>query len=93
MFSTLAAPHVLEQRRLVVRAARAEPLEEHALAQARLGRLQRLEAARPQHALHDHRTGEDQVRARGLDARHAGALGGGQRGEPLHELLERRRAR
>ena len=39
------APHVVEQRRLVVAAEQA--LEEDALAQARLGRLEAVEAARP----------------------------------------------
>ena len=81
------APHVLEQRRLVASAEQA--LEEHALAQPRLGRLEAVEAAGPQHALHDDRAGEDQVGARRLDARDARALGGGQRREPLDELVER----
>ena len=80
------AAHVGEQRRF---AGGQQPLEEHALAKPRLGRLEAVEAAGAQHALDDDRAGEDQVGARRLDAGHARALGGRQRGEPLDELLER----
>ena len=40
-----------------------------------LGDLERLEAAGLHHRLHDDRAGEDEVAARGLDARDLGALG------------------
>ena len=80
------APHVLEQRRIAVGQ---QPLEEDPLAQPRLGGLQGVEAAGPQHPLHDDRSGQDQVGARRLDARDAAALGRGQRREPLHQLVER----
>ena len=82
------APHVGEQRLRVRdrRPDRQQALEEHALAQPRLGRLQGVEAARAAAPPDDHRARQDQVGARGLDARHARALGRGQRRQPLHEL-------
>ena len=80
------AAHVLEQRRI---APLQQSLEEHALAQPCLGRLQAVESAGEQHALDHDRAGQDQVRAGGLDARHARPLGRRQRGEPLHELVQR----
>ncbi len=67
MFSTLARRTSSNSGGSASGAPPAEPgqaLEEHPLAQPRLGRLQRVEAARPQHALHDHRAGQDQVGAR-----------------------------
>ncbi len=60
------APHVLEQRRV---AALEQLRVEDALAQARLGHLQRVEAPELHHGLHRHRAGQDQVAALGLDAR------------------------
>ena len=65
------AAHVVEQRRLAAEVV----LEEHALAQARLGDLEALEAADLHHRLHDDRAAEDDVAARGLDAGELGALG------------------
>ena len=78
------APHVLEQRRvaLEVRA------EEDALAQPRLGDLDRVEAAGLQDALHDDRAGEDEVGARVLDALDRPALARRQVGELLDQRVE-----
>ncbi len=80
------AADVLEQRRIPVGE---QALEEDALAQTGLRRLEGLEPARLQHALHHHRSGEDQVRPRGLDPRDAGPLSRGQRREPVDELIQR----
>ncbi len=67
MFSTLARRTSSNSGCCLAPAEQA--LEEHTLAQARLGRLQRVEAARQQHPLHDDGAGQDQIRPRGLDAR------------------------
>ena len=64
-------------------------LEEHPLAQPRLGCLQGVEAARSQRALHHHRSRQDQVRPRRLHPRHARALRGCQRRQPLDDLPQR----
>ena len=78
------AADVVEQRRLAVEVR----AEEDALAQARLGDLDRVEAARLEHGLHDDRAGEDEVGARVLDALDRRALGCGQRGELVDERVE-----
>ena len=78
--------HVLEQRRI---GALEVGGEEHALAQACLGDLHAFEAAGLHHRLHDQRAGQDQVAALGLDARHLGALGRREVGEPVHQLVQR----
>ena len=77
---------VVEQRRVAVVEQR---LEEDALAQAGLGGLERVEPADLHHGLDHERAGEDQVAALGLDAGHPAALGGGQLGELLDQLVER----
>ena len=82
------AAHVVEQRLAAV-APREVALEEDALAQARLGDVDRLEAALVHDGLHDERAAEDDVGAARLDARHAAALGGRQVGERLDERVER----
>ena len=67
------AAHVVEQRRVAVEVL----AEEDALAQARLGDGDRLEAAVLEHRLDDHRAGEDEVGAGVLDALDVAALVGG----------------
>ena len=84
------AAHVVEQR---LGTAGERLREEDPLAQAGLGRLERVEAAGLEHLLHDDRAGERDVAAHRLDARDAAALGDGQAGEPVDEVVERARAR
>ena len=84
-FSTRVAADVVEQ---VVRPGE-QRLEEDALAQACLRDLDALEAADLEHRLHDGGAAEDDVGARGLDARHAPALGGGHARQAVDELAER----
>ena len=86
--STRRPADVLEQRR-VARRRPPRRLEEHALAQARLRRLDALEPAGLQHRLDHHGAREDQVRPRRLDARHLAALGGRQLRQALDQLVER----
>ena len=78
------AAHVVEQRRLAVE----QLAEEDALAQAGLGDLDRLVAARFEHRLHDDRPGEDEVGAAVLDPLDRRALGCRQRGELVDEVVE-----
>jgi hypothetical protein len=80
------AAHVLEQRRVATLEQRRV---EDALAQARLGDLERVEGADVHHGLDHERAGEDQVTALGFDARDLAALFGAHVGELLDELVER----
>ena len=82
------AADVVEQRLAAVAAAQ-EALEEHALAQTRLGDVDLLEAALLHDGLHDERAAEDDVGAVGLDPRDAAALGRRQVGELVHHVVER----
>ena len=81
------AAHVAEQRPF---AARQRALEEHALAKPCLSRLDRLEVTGLEHRLDHDRAGQHDVTARGLDPRHAAALGGRHRGETVDQIIERR---
>src|SRR5205085_7490895 len=64
-------------------------LEEHALTQAGLGRLEAVEAARLDDRLDDGRAGEDEIAAGRLDAGDAAALARGHGGELADEVVER----
>ena len=77
--------HVVDQRRVGVGE---QALEEHALAQPRLGHLDAVEAARRHDPLDRRGAGEDQVAALGLDAGHAAALGDRHPGQQLDQLVE-----
>jgi hypothetical protein len=79
------AAQVGEQRRISIGE---QALEEHTLAQTRLGDFQAVEPTREQRALHHDRASEDQIGACGLDARNGAALRCGKRRQTLHELLE-----
>jgi hypothetical protein len=78
------AAHVLEQLVLAQQA-----LEEHPLAQARLGHLDPVESARVEGGGQDQGAAQDHVAAVGLDAREVAALGGGPGRERVDQLLER----
>ena len=76
--------HVLEQLALAQ-----QPLEEDALAQARLGHLDRVEPALVEGGREHERAAEDHVGPVVLDALHLGALRGGPGGQLLDHLIER----
>src|SRR3954447_14576162 len=82
------AADVVEQR-LAAAGAREVALEEDALAQTRLGDVDRVEAALVEDRLHHERAAEDDVGAAGLDAGHLAALGRRQLGELVDERVER----
>ncbi len=77
--------HVIEQRPWP---AGEQPLEEDTLAQARLGRLQSLEAAGLHRPPHDNRAGQDQIGPGRLDAGHRRPLGRRQGREALDQLIQ-----
>jgi uncharacterized protein (DUF1501 family) len=79
------APDVRHERRVV---ALEQVLEEDPLAQARLGDLDRVEAALLHEGREDGRAAEDHVAAVGLDAGDGSALGRRPTGELVDQLLQ-----